>query len=827
MNRETWRRLNEIFDEVAELPAAEREARVRQACADDPELLDEALALVAETDQVEEEFLDRPLADRALSVLEAERGREQIGRRVGSWRLVEEIGKGGMGVVYRAERVEGGFRQQGALKMVAGLPGRELLRRFADERQMLARLQHPGIARLLDGGATDDGFPYLVMEHVEGETITDHCARRRLTVDERIDLVLEICAAVQSAHQSLIIHRDLKPSNILVDAEGKPKLLDFGIAKLLDPAGESDGRTVAPALTPEYASPEQLEHRPVSTASDVFSLGVLLYELLTGRRPFGASGAPMWEISRRMRAGPPPAPSTVVARPDPAGAIDPVELGRQRRSSPDGLRRRLEGDLDAILLKALRFEPEHRYATVDALAEELRRERDGLPVEARGEALAYRVSRFARRHRVALASALLVALSLLVATAVSVHQARSAVRERDRAERVVAALERILWSPNPDWYASGGSAEVTMAAVLESAGRWLPETLADLPEEEARVRYSLGTTFASLGELESSEDELRRAYALHRRVWGDAHVETAKASAALGGILERRGRHREAIDAFRRVLEICETADCDEFLDYMVPSVHWALGVALAGVGDESGAEEAMRHGLELRRRQGYEEDALSANILVALGTLHGSQGELDEAEGHYRQALEFATSLQRSFALRNLSGLLALRGRLPEARRLVEESLELTLGSVGPSHYLVGVVEAQFAQVELRNGAIDPARERIGRGLELMKGALDEQSLEMGRALTIHGEILLAAGEPDAARRELERAVDDLEAILPADAWALAEARSLLGECLVKQGQRAEGLDLLAGARDSLAARLGAADPRTRRAAARLEEAG
>ena len=827
MRPELWKRLNEVFDEVSKLPAAEREERVRRACGDEPELLEEALALIGEADQVETEFLDHPLADRALSLIDSSSEGGRIGGTVGSWRLVEEIGRGGMGVVYRAERVDGGFRQQGALKMVAGRPGGELLRRFADERQMLARLTHPGIARLLDGGATDDGLPFLVMEYVEGETITDHCARRRLTVEERIDLVLAICAAVQSAHQNLIIHRDLKPSNVLVDADGEPKLLDFGIAKLLDRAGESAGLTVAPALTPGYASPEQLENRPVSTASDVFSLGILLYELLTGRRPFGAPGDSMVEISQRLREGPPAPPSTVVTRPGQTGAKDPEEVGRERRSSPAGLRRRLAGDLDAIVLKALRLEPEHRYATVEALAGELGRERDGLPVRARGEALSYRVSRFASRHRVALGSSLLVALSLLVATVFSLQQARTAVRERDKSARVVAALERILWSPNPDWYADGGSAKITMAAVLKSAGKWLPESLADLPEEEARVRYSLGTTLASLGELEESERELRRADELHRQVWGDSHVETAKASAALGGVLHRRGRHAPAVEEFRRVLEICETADCDGFLDYLVPGTYWALGLALAGTGDEAGAEEALHRGLELRRGQGYEADVVISNIIGELGKLQRDRGELDEAEDLVRESLTTTDPMARLGARTHLGVIFKLRGRLSEARELIEEARQAASDILGPGHYFLGLIDLELAHVELREGAVEPARETIRRALELLESALDKQSRALGRAQTIHGEILLAAGEMDAAGRELEQAVDGLERSLPADHWELAEARSLLGEWLVRQGRTEAGLELLISARDKMSAKLGASDPRSKRAAERLERAG
>ena len=429
-----------------------------------------------------------------------------------------------------------------------------------------------------------------------------------------------------------------------------------------------------------------------------------------------------------------------------------------------------------------------------------------------------------RRHRGALAAALLVALSLVGATTVSVHQARTALRERDRAERVVVALERILWSPNPDWYAAGGSAEITMATVLESAGKWLPESLADLPEEEARVRYSLGTTFASLGRLEASERELRRAHALHRQVWGDSHVETAKATSALGGILTRRGRHREAIERFRRVIEICESADCHEFLDYLVPSAYWALGIALTGTGDEAAAEEALRHTLELRRRQGYGEDGLSANILVALGVLDANRGKLAEAEGRFQQALEFAGSLQRAFALTHLGELRVLHGRLPEARRLIEEAHRVMVGSVGRNHYHVGAVEAELARIELREGAVDSARERIARALGLLESSLDELSRSLGWARTVHGEILLEAGEPEAAQRELQRAVDGLERALPADAWELAEARSLLGSSLVRQGRVTEGLELLESARDRLAAKLGRSDPRVERAAERLQ---
>ena len=377
---------------------------------------------------------------------------EMVGPRVGAYTLIREIGSGGMGTVYLAVRHDDAFEKRVAIKILKrGMDSDSIVRRFRNERQILASLQHPYIGGLLDGGTTTEGLPYFAMEYIEGQRIADYCDAHQLDTSARIELFRKVCAAVQYAHQNLIIHRDIKPANVLVMPDGTPKLLDFGIAKLLNP--ELAGGTIAPTaagpqlMTPEYASPEQVRGEPVTTATDVYSLGVLLYELLTGRRPYRLTSRTPAEIARVVCNSVPVPPSTAVTRAaDPlpetgsdamgTGGATTTELTAATRSAEaDRLRRRLAGDLDNIVLKALSKEPLRRYASVDQFSEDLRRHLAGLPVIARKDTLGYRTAKFVRRNRGAVAAAIVLFLSLVAGVVGTAWQAREASRERARAER--------------------------------------------------------------------------------------------------------------------------------------------------------------------------------------------------------------------------------------------------------------------------------------------------------------------------------------------------------------------------------------------------------
>ncbi|HET9480691.1 MAG TPA: serine/threonine-protein kinase, partial [Candidatus Polarisedimenticolia bacterium] len=410
-----FRLLEEIFARAAGLRPAERAAYLDASCRGDAELRRRVQSLL---DQ------DRDSAVRiaagigqAAALAAAEDGGLDEGTRIGAWRIEREIGRGGMGTVYLASRADEQFQRTIALKLVRGAVTPETLRRFLDERRILASLDHPNIARLLDGGATPDGLPYFVMEHVEGLPIDRFCDERTLAVKDRLRLFLQVCDAVQYAHARLVVHRDLKPGNVLVSRDAAVKLLDFGIAKLLapDPASGEPLQTGVSALrmTPEYASPEQVRGATVTTAADVYSLGVMLYELLSGRRPHEVTGMTPAAIERTLSEDEPIRPSAAAPGPRDAKA--------------------LTGDLDSIVMKALRKEPEQRYGSVEQLAEDIRRHLDGLPVRARRGTWRYRGLKFVRRNRWALAGAALLLAVVLGSAGALIVQSRRIATERDRA----------------------------------------------------------------------------------------------------------------------------------------------------------------------------------------------------------------------------------------------------------------------------------------------------------------------------------------------------------------------------------------------------------
>jgi serine/threonine protein kinase len=488
----TWDRIRAIFEEALSLDPGAQDALLRRVAAEDPALADEVRSLLASHREAGD-FLEPPALFRGMAA----------GERLGPYRVVEEIGRGGMGVVYRAVRDDEHFTKEVAIKLIdPGMRSDVILRRFRSERQILAMLDHPHIARLIDGGSTPDGSPYLVMEHVSGVPLVKYSDERSLGTDERLRLFLLVCDAVAFAHQKLIVHRDLKSDNILVAADGSPKLLDFGIAKLLsEGGGEKPGTVTAPMhrmLTPDYASPEQVRGEPVTVASDVYSLGVVLYELLTGTRPLHFETRTAEEILRVVTEAEPAAPSAVVAR------TRSTEAATRRRTTVTRLRRQLAGDLDYIVLKALEKDPSRRYASVGELARDIRRFLESLPVLARGRTTAYLVSRLVRRHRVAVATGAAVFLTLVAGLGATAWQARVASIERDRAQRRfedVRALARAVVFDIHDAIANLPGATKARETLVQHALRYL-DRLSQEARDDPSLLNELGVAYGKIGDVQ-------------------------------------------------------------------------------------------------------------------------------------------------------------------------------------------------------------------------------------------------------------------------------------------------------------------------------------
>lgn len=510
MTPERLEQIGEVLEKALALDASQRGKYLDEACASDAELRREVESLLDSHEQAGSQFLN----EAAISGLGSPKtpGRAEVGagRRVGPYLVEKEIGHGGMGEVFSAVRADGQYKKKVAIKLVrSGYDTELILERFRNERQILASQDHPNIARLLDGGTTEEGIPYLVMELVEGAPIDDYCDARKLDVTSRLQLFRQVCGAVQYAHQRLVIHRDLKPSNILVTPEGSPKLLDFGIAKLLDSSGSTEATMLRP-MTPEYASPEQICGEPITTASDVYSLAVVLYRLLTGRSPYHLDTHTPAKLADAITHEEPERPSTSVQRTEsvirngePRG-LTPESVSSTREASPLRLQRRLRGDLDFILLKALRKEPARRYASVDQFAEDIRNHLEGLPVSARKGTWSYRTGKFVQRHKAGVAAAALVLVTLITGIVATLREARIAEANRRRAEARFSDVRKLANSLMFEIHDSieGLPGATAARKMIVQRSREYLDSLAEESTGDASLQRELASAYERLGNVQ-------------------------------------------------------------------------------------------------------------------------------------------------------------------------------------------------------------------------------------------------------------------------------------------------------------------------------------
>ncbi len=813
MEPERWQRIEQLCHAALEREESQRAAFLQEACAGDEALRREVESLLA-YDKQTEQFIEAPALEVAAKALaEDEVGSRRssevprlIGRMISHYRIVEKLGSGGMGEVYRAVRADDQYQKQVAIKLVrAGLDTEFILRRFKNERQILASLGHPNIAGLLDGGTTEDGLPYFVMELIEGQPIDQFCDSHRLPTVERLKLFRTVCSAVYYAHQHLVVHRDLKPGNILVTAEGVPKLLDFGIAKILDPEHFPERveptATVLRLMTPEYASPEQLRGEAITTASDVYSLGVVLYHLLTGHLPYRLASRSPHEIAQAICEIEPEKPSIAISPieevPGPDGRrvrLAPEFVSRTRDGQPDKLRRRLAGDLDQIVLKAIRKEPERRYTSVEQFSGDMRRHLEGRPVVARKGTLGYRSAKFVRRHKAGVIAAGLVALTLIAGMVATLRESRIARAQRARAERRFNDVHKLANS---------------LMLGVHDAIQNLPGST---PARQLLVKNAL-QYLDSLAQEAGGDLSLRRELAAGYTKLGDVQGNVFRSN--LGDI-------SGAVESYRRAVKLRQAIVAADPLNVQarreLASSYDDLGSTLSVAGDRAGAEEHERKSIQISealtatdptnmnfRRdlaRGYQQ---LGRILVGRNDLAGAMEYRLKALALFQRVVDAEPNNQAdrrslSFAHKNVGGLLIVEGKLSEAfdhyraALAIDEALLAANSNDVRARYDITFTYSDIGYIFWKRGERALALMNYRQALAIRE-ALSAADPRDAKALsgvastyTYIGRILLEKGDTQGAIAAHRKALALREALAAADPssthmhFGLAETQGQLG---------------------------------------------
>ena len=792
-----WAEIDDLFEQALDRPPDEQTAFLRDRCGGDLALYRAVTDLLV-SDAAAEVALGESATTFVANLLGESAAAETLApdAHIGPYRIEGVLGRGGMGVVYRAARADGTFEKEVALKLVKrGMDTDEVLRRFRYERQILAGLDHPGIARLLDAGAAPDGRPYLVMERVAGEPITDFADRQRLPINERVTLFERVAEAVTYAHRRLVVHRDLKPSNVLVTDDGDVKLLDFGIARLLDEESDEATPMTRPewrVLTPEYAAPEQLRGEPPTTATDVYALGVLFYELIVGFRPGADRQAPSASVSQ--------------------------EAALARASTPDRLSRLLRGDLDTIALAAIQPDPSRRYASAEALLEDIRRLRTGLPLRARLDTRRYRIRKFVERNRVGVAISAVMAVLLVVFVSVLVVQQRATARERDRVEQaltqreeIVVLLTDLLGEADPHT-AQGDT--LTVYELLARAETRVAESADYAPDVRAHLLHALGNVYVSMAEHDRAEPLLTDALALRRSLGAGARADLASTLELRGRLARDRGGMDEAVALHTEALEIRRSLRSDP---------HPALGQTLAELalsyqrqGDFESAEARFREAIDVLRPSADDADPRLAEALSSFAVLLFEVDELDEAEPLLREAIAMLRAHygdrhpQYAAALSTLGSVVQYAGRPDEAEPIFLEALTVHTRAFGDGHPNVTLVQNNLATLYDDRGEHVLADSLYRRAIQSDSLRLGARHPDLAIAMHNHGLMLHEVGRFDAAIVRLREAYDILSEALGADHLHTIIFASSLGLVLGDAGGAAEGEAILREAIAGLEAQLG-----------------
>ncbi|MGI9199603.1 MAG: protein kinase domain-containing protein [Woeseiaceae bacterium] len=799
MTDDNWEVLNTAFAEAIQLQGNARAEMLAKFASEHPQLEQQLLDLLA-ADSEHDEHLQNVVADSARTLAESADD-PWINRTVGSWTIRSRIAAGGMGVVFLAERSDDEYQHTAALKiMTAQLLAKDAVTRFRAERQILASLNHPNIAKLLDGGSTEENLPYLVLEYIDGLPIDKYCDENRLDIRQRLQLFRNVCAAVDYAHRNLVVHRDLKPSNILVDVDGTPKLLDFGIAKLLEDGQHNQTIAVTRqgmrAMTPEYASPEQVRGEPISVATDVYALGVLMYRLLTGQSPYGSTLPSASEYEKAIVDTDPPKPSTVVTQ------AQPGEVGEQRSTSIDKLRRRLQGDLDNIVLMALQKEPERRYASAADFSADINRYLLDEPVHARGDHWLYKSRKFVVRNTKGLL--LTAAVFVGVVSLVTFYTFKLA-DERDKAnlaaaesEQVAEFLSNLFASASP--HLAKGEA-ITAIDILEQGGEQI-DALDDQPQLQARLYQRMASSYTALGETGRSIPMLRKSIDAQEQMQPRDEAAIANALHDLAEAYRQSGQLQLAEEKMRQALQYR--------INHYGPE-HGLIGYTYARLGvildDDRRFEEALalqRQGLQIMIDFGDGEHRAAIDIRGNMVNALGSLGQYEEALPLMREVVALSRQAIGDMAPNTVirsSGLardLTILGEYEEAVEILLDGIERSAAIWPENYYITESMHARLATTYRRMGRLDDALLTAETAASMARAREGEDSLAYASRLRGLGIVYSDLARDEEAESALMSSLALAIKLDSEKAYQATRTRSALAKHYNKQGRADEAETLL-----------------------------
>lgn len=770
INPERWRRIGELFDELVELEPAACKQRLEHLEQTDAELAREVRALLA-ADSKSGSMLD---SDAAGAFPELLAGSVQTSRAqsvIGPYRLLRVLGEGGMGEVWLGERVDGSFEQQVAIKLLKrGMDSNAILRRFLQERRILARLNHPNIVHLLDGGMSADGQPYYVMELVEGEQINEHANRRQFSVAARVELIVQIAEALSHAHAQLIVHRDLKPSNVLIDKAGEPRVLDFGIAKLLEESGnQTRTGTGLRVMSPAYAAPEQLLGEPIGTRTDIYSLGLLLYEMLLGELPVHRQVATPAQLSLEV-AKDTTTRISVAAQNLPADRLESM-YGAQFDARQ--LARELGGDLEIILGKALQRDPARRFASATEFANDLRNWLQGKPITARADSAGYRLRKFVQRHRLGVAAATLAVISLVAGLGIAMWQAGVARNEAARAdaarrvaEQQLARTERVkqfilALFRETDPVARASAKARTPIELIRAGIADVDTAFKDQPELQAELRRDLGEIQTGLDDPAAAKETLKRAWEQQKQLSGADSVASAEAQAAYGDAVYMAGDVGAATPLLKGAIELLKASGVGESPKAAQAEASLALIELIGARKDE--ALRLARHALEVDRAS-YGSDSLeAATRLATVGKILQETGSYDDALTAYREALEITvarggkdharTAMLHTF----IADVLRVQRHYAQALPEYEEAVRIERMQLPPGHSILGSTLLRLGDLQRRTQRFDEADRSLAEAISILAPAASGQ---YAQALQMYGNLAREQGRPELAAQRYAESV-------------------------------------------------------------------
>lgn len=770
MDSKTWSDVKTIFFHVLELETGKREDYINVHCKE-PALRQELNSLLVAYENAER-FLEQ-------SAIPSEPVSDQhaifVGKLFGRYKIERLIARGGMGLVYLGVRNDE-VKQKAAVKIInPGVASETIVKRFQNERQTLANLNHPNISKLLDGGVTEDGIQFLVMEFIEGIPIDEYCDNKKLTIRDRLELFLKVTSVVQYAHQNLVVHRDLKPCNILVTEDGEPKLLDFGIAKILSSEG-GNAETVTQRgtlnLTPEFASPEQIKGERITTVSDVYSLGIILYRLLTGHTPYRIASPFHSDIRKIVTETEPRRPSEAVLQPidaepdDGTNTTDSESVATTRRESLGRLHKILAGDLDTIVAMAIRKEPDRRYPSVDHFAEDIRRYLSNKPVYAHKDTFGYRSRKFIARNKAAVGFMTAILLAVLLGIAGMVWQSNLTARERDvakleaeKANRIKSLLLEMISSPDP----RKDGDKVTVIDVVRRASQKMSSELAGQPHVEAEVRTMLGSTYQNLGIYDSAETEFVKAHELTRKLFGEKSKETAMSLKALGLVYQYAGDFERPESLFKQSLEMLKSLET-------VPSFETALvldayGTLMSEKGEHKLSEELTREALTIAESIKGPDDPKVAEIKNNLATSFNYLGKLDEADSLYKESLRVFRKHHGNFhllvssSLNNLAFINIFKQDHLKALPLLLESLNIKETVLDENHPDLILAYSNVGSTYFNLKQYDKAEEFMKASVDVGLKNYEEDNINLSRPYAWYGRVFEANGKFDKAVHYLGKA--------------------------------------------------------------------